>query len=111
PGNIDKVERAVKEEADRLRRDGVKAEELNNAKSGYLQALKVRRSSDAGLATTLAGLMYRDRTIAYEAQLENRFEALTPDEVSEAFRKYFDPQKVVIVTAGDFPTAKAGGGR
>jgi zinc protease len=105
------VERAVREEADRLRRDGVSADELNNAKTGYLQALKVRRSSDTGLAMTLSSLLHRGRTVAYEAELEKKFEALTPDQVSEAFRKYFDPQKVVIVTAGDFAAPKGGGGR
>ena len=42
------------------------------------------------------------RTFAHTRELEKRIEALTPDEVTQVFRKYVDPQKLVIVRAGDF---------
>ena len=35
---------------------------------------------------------------------------LTPEQIVAAARKYLDPKKLVIVTAGDFATKAAGGG-
>ena len=37
----------------------------------------------------------------YAAQ-QRRFAALTKDEVEAAARKYFAPEKLIVVTAGDF---------
>lgn len=47
--------------------------------------------------------------MAYYADLENKIAALTPVQVSEAFRKHIDPTRLVIISAGDFPTDAAGG--
>jgi zinc protease len=40
----------------------------------------------------------------WDADLEKKIEALTPDQVVATLRKYVDPKKLVIVTAGDFET-------
>ena len=109
PQNIGKVEKAIAEEFARLLRDGVTADELTQAKQGYLQAQKVARTSDAALAGMLADLSHVGRTMAYTAELENKIAALTPEQVIAAVRKHFDPQALVIVTAGDFEVQTAGG--
>ena len=44
----------------------------------------------------------------WDADLEKKIEALTPDQVVAALRKYVDPKKLVIVTAGDFETKATG---
>jgi zinc protease len=108
PQNIGKVEKAVKEELDRLLRDGVTKDELDKARQGYLQSLKVGRSSDNALAGLLSGLRHLDRTMIYEAEMEQKIEALTAGQVLAAWRKHIDPKKLVVVTAGDFE-AKGGG--
>jgi len=107
PQNIGKVETAAREELDRLLREGVMGDELEQAKQGYLQARKVGRSSDPALTGLLTGLRHVDRTMAYEADLETKIAALTPEQVDGALRKHVDPQKLVVVTAGDFGTATA----
>jgi zinc protease len=89
---------------DRLLRDGVTKEELDQARQGWLQSQKVARSSDSALAVLLNGLRFVDRTMMWDADLEKKVEALTPDQVVAALRKYVDPKKLVIVTAGDFET-------
>jgi len=104
PANIDKVETAVKEELDKLLADGVTAEELDRAKQGYLQSQKVRRTSDAGLSATLAELSYKGRTMKFIADLEQKINNLTPDQVAAAVRKHLHPQDLIIVKAGDFKT-------
>ena len=108
PQNIGKVEKAIAEEWARLLRDGVTADELTQAKHGYLQAQKVARASDAALARLLAHLSHVGRTMAYTAKVENTIAALTPEQVNAAVRQHIDPQALVIVTAGDFDVQTAG---
>ena len=109
PQNIGKVAQAIAEELARLLRDGVTADELTQAKHGYLQAQKVARASDAALARMLANLSHVGRTMTYTAEVENKIAALTPEQVNAAVRKHLDPQALVIVTAGDFDVRTAGG--
>jgi zinc protease len=107
PQNIGRVEKATLEEVDRLLRDGVTQEELDQARQGWLQSQKVARSSDSALAGMLNGLRFVDRTMMWDADLEKKIAALTPEQVVTALRKYVDPKKLVIVTAGDFETKAA----
>ena len=97
----------------RLLRDGVTADELAKARQGYLESLKVARSSDIAIAASLANLRHLDRTMAWQADFEKRIDALTPDSVNAALRKHIDPTKLVVVAAGDFvvkPAAPPGAG-
>jgi len=111
PQNIDRVEKAIHEEFAHLLSDGVTADELERAKQGFLEAQKVRRTTDGALAGLLSELSYTGRTMTYQADLEKKIERLTPDQVVAAVRNHLDPQKLVIVTAGDFGTkAEAGKG-
>jgi zinc protease len=109
PQNIDRVVQAINEEFVRLLRDGVTAEELGRAKQGFLEAQKVRRTADGALLGLLAELGYTGRTMAYQADLERQIEALTPDLVVAAVRRHLQPERLIIVTAGDF-AAKAESG-
>jgi zinc protease len=110
PQNMAKLEKCVADELDRLLRDGVTAEELDQARQGYLQTQKVGRSSDGALAGTLAALRHLGRTMAWDAELEKKIAALTPDQVNAALRKHIDPKKLVVVAAGDFESKPAGSG-
>jgi zinc protease len=109
PQNIAKVAQAVREEMARLRRDGVSDTELARAKAGYLQQLTVRRTNDAALAGMLNSLLFNHRTFAYYSELEHKIASLTPEQVAEAFRQHIDPQKLVIISAGDFDKTTTGG--
>ncbi len=108
PQNIDKVETAIKEELDRLLADGVTQEELDRAKEGYLQSQKVSRTSDVGLGAALAELSYEGRTMKFIADLEQKINGLTPDQVNAAVRKHLHPKDLVIVKAGDFKSKSSG---
>ena len=106
PDNIEKLKRVIREELDRLLKEGITEEELKNAQAGYLQNLYVNRTDDAGLARTLAENLEADRTMAYYGDLEEKIAALSAKDVGEALRKYLDPQKLVIAVAGDFKKAE-----
>ena len=102
PQNADRLEAAFKEEIARMLKDGFTADELNQARSGYLQQRLQSRANDNVLAGALSTQLYLDRTTAYDIELEKRIAALTPQQLVEAMRKYIDPSKITIVKAGDF---------
>jgi len=106
PQNEAKLEAAFQEEIARVLKDGFEAREIAEAKSGWLQSRQVSRAQDAPLARTLATDLYIKRTLAWDAALEKKVEALTGEQVLAAMRKYLDPAKMTIVKAGDF--AKGG---
>jgi zinc protease len=110
PQNLGKLENCVREELDRLLRDGVTADELDKARQGFLQTQQMGRSSDPALVGSLGGLRYLARTMAWDAALEKQIESLTPEQVNAALRKHLDPNKLVVVAAGDFDAKPNGGG-
>ena len=102
PQNSPKVAVAIREEVDKLLKSGVTPAELAAAQKGYLQSLRVGRTDDARLASLLAGSLFSKRTLAFHAELEKNVSGTTAEGVLQATRKYFDPKRLVIVTAGDF---------
>jgi zinc protease len=102
PINVEKVITGVREEVERILRDGATPDELTRSKAGYLQQQRVLRSEDAALAAILADDLYVGRTMKFQAELERKIRELTPDAVNAALRKYIDPSRLTVVTAGDF---------
>jgi len=107
PQNIDKVIAAMKEELDRLIKDGVTEQELETAQQGYLQQQEVLRTEDPHLARILEDTLYAGRTMEYYTKLEASIRNLTPDTVAYAFRKHIDPKKIYTAVAGDFHSKSA----
>jgi zinc protease len=102
PRNMARMEVCVKEELQRMMREGITADELTKARDGYLESLKVSRASDVAIAGTLGSLRHLDRTMQWQADMEKKIRALTPESVNAAMRKHIDPAKLVVVAAGDF---------
>jgi zinc protease len=107
PQNISRLQQCALEELNSLLRDGVTADELDRAREGYLQARKVARGNDAALAGTLGRLRHLGRTMAWESDLEKQIAGLTPEQVKSALNHCIDPQKLVVVIAGDFQAKPA----
>ena len=102
PDNSDKVVEVINEELNKLIKDGVTAEEVSKAVESNLQSNTVSRSTDSGIAGMLGSLLAQDRDIQSTKDLEDQMKALTPEQVNAAIRKYLKPEKLIIVTAGDF---------
>ena len=102
PQNLSRFEQAFQEEMARTYRDGFTQEKLKDAKTGMLQVRRLARAQDAALADALTDRLFVDRTLAFDAKVDRDIEAVTLDQVNAAFRKYFDPSKLVTVRAGDF---------
>jgi zinc protease len=106
PQNAEKLETAFKEEVARAVKDGFTADEVAEAKKGYLESRKLRRAQDSALAGTLATGLFNGRTLDWDAQLETKIGALNVDAVNAAVRRWIDPSKITIIKAGDFAKAK-----
>jgi zinc protease len=78
PENMTKVETGASEELARLLRDGVTPDELERAKSGFLQQQQISRSNDGMLAGMLAKQLHNGRTMRYVADREEDIRRLTP---------------------------------
>jgi zinc protease len=102
PENADKVNTAIQEELQRLLVDGITREELEAAKTGYLQEQQVSRSNDAALAPMLEAYAFIGRDMKHVAQFEEQIRALTVDQVNEALRRHLKPERLFVIMAGDF---------
>ena len=109
PDNGQKLRKVIREEMDLILKDGVTKDEVDTAIQGYLQSQQVGRTRDRSLASALATNARVGRTMKFTAELESRVRALTVDQVNAALRKYINPDKIVVVHAGDFEKdAKSG---
>ena len=105
PENAEKLEKAFREEMDKVVKDGFTADEIKAARSGLLQSQMVSRAQDAGLSGTLNTNLYLNRTMNWDADFEKKMESLTPEQVNAAMKKHIDPSKISIIKAGDFAKA------
>jgi zinc protease len=102
PQNVVKLEAAFKDEIARMLKDGFTAEEVEAAKSGYLQSREVSRAQDNELAGRLNNYLFLGRTMRWDADLDAKLRALTPEQIAAAMRRHIDPTKISIIKSGDF---------
>ena len=102
PDNKAKLEAAWKEEIVRIINEGITEQELKDAKSGLLQSRATARAQDAALVSALNQNLFIGRNMAFSKKVDTQIENLTVAEVNAAMKKYLNPDKIVIVKAGDF---------
>lgn len=105
PENTPKVVDAINEEVQRLLESGVTADELERAKSSYLQNRQGGRAQDQQLVGMLINNLRTDRTMKFQQESDERIADLSKEDVDRAIRKYVEPEKLIIITAGDFAAA------
>jgi zinc protease len=102
PQNIASVKAAFLEEVKDVLDHGFTPEEIDNAKTGLLRLRQVARTNDDNLTFLLTTLMHQKIWMKDRIEFERKISALTPDQVSAAFKRYIDPAKISFVDAGDF---------
>ena len=102
PQNVARFEQAVREELDRMLKDGLTEKEIEDAKNGLLQQRVLARSSDGTVASTWTEYLDLGRTFgSYSLAFDERIKGLTAAEVNAALRRHLDPAKMTVVIAGD----------
>lgn len=107
PQNDARLLAAFREEIQKICNDGFGLQELEDAKAGWLQRQTVSRSQGRELARSLASRAFQERTMAWDAEIEQRIAELTPEEIHAAFRRHIQLDRISIVRAGDFANATA----
>ncbi|MFN2597351.1 MAG: M16 family metallopeptidase [Pyrinomonadaceae bacterium] len=105
------VERAISSSLAVLRdyvENGVGEEELADEKSAAIGAFKVSLSTNAGLAEALWNAEFYRLGADYVDRYPRLIESVTREEVNAAVRKYFRPDHLTVVIAGDYEPRTAG---
>jgi zinc protease len=105
PQNVDKVLAAMREELERLLRDGVTAEELAAAKASYAAAFDNSLTSDDTIADAHLSDLFYGRTLAFTQSLNDAIAKLEPEDVRAALLRHVKADRFVPVVAGDLQKA------
>jgi zinc protease len=105
PENAAKLEAAFQDEMTKMLDKGFEAQELAEAKKGWLQRQQVSRSEDRELASSLASLLEQGRTLAFDRDFEAAVEKLTADQILSVMRRHLDLGAMTRIQAGDFANA------
>ena len=105
PQNAPKVEASYKDELKTILEKGYTADEVQAAKKSWAESRQVARANDAELVGRLASGLQFDRTMAFDADMEAKVQALPPGEIRAAMQKYLSPDGLSMVRAGDFKKA------
>ena len=102
PSNVSKVQAAFQEELSKLFKEGIPADEFEQAKTGLLQQFGLTRGQDQSLAGLISTNEYEGRTMDFQAEKERKISALTPEQVVDLMKKYIDASQITYIKAGDF---------
>ena len=103
PANAGKLHEAIQEELKRLVADGItEDEELDRAKEGYLQSQQVSRTDENSLIPMLEAYAFIGREMKYVAEFEAKIRKLTVEDVNKALKLHIQPERLFVVSAGDF---------
>jgi zinc protease len=105
PENRDKLQKAYLEEINKVRTEGFTQEELDAARSGWIQSQMVNRAQDRSLIGKLSNNMRLQRDMMWDKALEDKIMKLTVAEINQIMTKHLDTSKMVFVKAGDFEKA------
>ncbi len=105
PQNQPKVEAAWRSELARALKDGFTAAEIEEAKSGLLNARRLALAQDGFVAGEAQALMHLGRRFDFFQGNNERIAAVTLEQANAAWRKYLDADAVSIAWGGDFKPA------
>jgi zinc protease len=107
--NPQNVERAIDSALKVLREyveHGIRAEELDDEKGSAVGSFKVSLSTNGGLAAALWNAEFYRLGLDYLDRYPQLIRAVTAEEVNAAVRKYFRPDHLTVVIAGDIDAAQ-----
>ncbi len=100
PSNVKKAIDLIEKELRRFVKSGVTKEELADNQENYIGRLPLSLESNNGIVSALLNIHRFDLGMDYYQRYEGMVRAVTRDDVLETARKYIDPDRLVISTAG-----------
>lgn len=100
PKNVEKALQLITEEIKKFVTDPVTTEELKDVQSSYIGKLPLSLESNAGVAGALLTIERNQLGLDYFQQYEKLVSEITLESILKSARKYLDPDKLAISTAG-----------
>ena len=100
PGNIDLAVDLIQTEVKKFIAEPVSAGELADVQSNYIGRLPLSLESNSGVASTLLTIERHQLGLDYLQGYEKMIRDITVEAVLDASRKYLDPERLAISTAG-----------
>ncbi len=101
PENAKKGMAAMLEEITKFATEGVTADELADAKKGFLSGFERNLSNDQAVLGMLHDGLYLNRTMDYWAKRNAAVTALTVDQLNAAIKRRIKPGSLIKITSGD----------
>jgi len=100
PQNIKKASDLILDELKRFVQEGVTAEELADTKANFIGRLPLSLESNGGVANALLNIERYQLGLDYYHRYEGLVKEVTAENVLNTARKFIDPDKLVIASAG-----------
>ncbi|MBI5953460.1 MAG: insulinase family protein [Chloroflexi bacterium] len=100
PANLDRAIDLIEKELRRFVKNGVTKEELAENQENYIGRLPLSLESNSGVAGALLNIERFGLGLDYYQRYEAMVRGVTRADVLETARKYIDPERLVISTAG-----------
>jgi zinc protease len=100
PKNVKKTIDLIIKELKRLVKNGVTAEELEDNQANFIGRLPLSLESNSGVAGAMLNIERYDLGFDYYLRYADRVRAVTREDVVRTARKYIDPKRLAIATAG-----------
>ncbi|MBK9604819.1 MAG: insulinase family protein [Anaerolineales bacterium] len=100
PKNLKKAIGLIEQELRKFVKSGVTKDELADSQANYIGRLPLSVESNGGVASALLNIERYKLGMDYYQRYESVVRSVTRDSVLETARKYIDPNRLVISTAG-----------
>lgn len=103
PTNLEKAIDLMRQEIVRFIGEPVTKEELEDSQANFIGRMPLSLESNGGVASALLNLERYSLGLDYYLRYPDLVRAITPESILQAARKYLDPDRLAIATAGTFP--------
>ena len=100
PKNLKKALGLIEKELRRFVKNGVTKDELADSQANFIGRLPLSQESNGGMAGAILNIHRYDLGMDYYQRYEGLVRKVTRADVVEVARKYIDPERLVIATAG-----------
>jgi zinc protease len=97
---IDEALQVLREELERLHRDGVESDELEASRANITGGFPLRLASNSDIVQNLGMMGFYDLPLDFLAAHNDRIGAVTGEEVHEVIQRRIDPEALVTVVVG-----------
>ena len=97
-----RLDSAFKDEVGKALQGGFTADELKTAVTAWLGTRKTLIGVDQYLVFHVASFLEEGKDMNFDTEYEDKVKSLSVDQVNAALKKYINPDKMMLIYAGDF---------